>query len=373
MMNYDPQSRDAHDMLALYRPDLAEVLGSQGLPSYRLQQTYEHLVRRPMRPFAEATALPGSIRVSLDELGASTLALAAQRVAADGTVKLLLSTRDGSLVETVIMPYRRRVTLCVSSQVGCAVGCAFCATGAMGFRRNLSVAEIVDQVRAAAGALASAGAYPSNVVFMGMGEPLLNLQSVLASIRVLTDPGGMNLAHRSIAVSTVGIPAGIARLGRAEPQVNLALSLHGADDRTRALLIPTPHCHPLAEVLAAAWQHFEQTHRKLLVEYVLLAGLNDSPADARRLAALLRGHVVTVNLLTWNPVRLPGGLRDHTTDPPRRPAKALSRFKPSLPAAVAAFREALVSARIEAVIRKARGSDIEAACGQLAGELESYR
>jgi 23S rRNA (adenine2503-C2)-methyltransferase len=371
-MTQGSQTRDAQSVLGLYRPDLAELLGARGLPSYRLEQVYEHLVRRPMRPFTEATALPADIRQSLDDLGASTLALAGQRAAADGTVKLLLSTRDGAFIETVIMPYRRRITVCVSSQVGCPVGCAFCATGAMGFRRNLSVAEIVDQLRAAAVTLSNADARVSNLVFMGMGEPLLNLQTVLASIRVLTDERGLNLAHRSISVSTVGIPAGIAHLGGAEPQVNLALSLHGATDRTRALLIPAAHRHPLAEILSASWQHFEQTHRKLLVEYVLLSGVNDSTADARRLAGLLRGRVVAVNLLTWNPVHQPCGIGGDSLSRPRPPAEGLSRFQPSPASVVAAFRETLVGARIETVVRRGRGSDIEAACGQLAGRREEY-
>ena len=370
-MNQDSQSKQAQSVLGLYRPDLAEILDAQGLPSYRLDQAYEHLVRRPMRPFAEATALPAGIRRSLDDLGASTLAPAGQRVAADGTVKLLLSTRDGLLIETVLMPYRQRVTVCVSSQVGCPVGCAFCATGAMGFRRNLSVAEIVDQFRAAAATLSDADARVSNLVFMGMGEPFLNLQTVLASIRVFTDARGLNLAHRSISVSTVGIPAGIARLARAEPQVNLALSLHGATDRTRALLIPAAHRHPLAEILSASWHHFEQTHRKLLVEYVLLHGVNDSTADAKRLAGLLRGHVVTVNLLPWNPVRPPSGTRGEPAGRPGLAVGGLARFQPSPAIVAAAFRETLLGARIETVIRRGRGSDIEAACGQLAGRSEA--
>jgi 23S rRNA (adenine2503-C2)-methyltransferase len=328
-------------------------------------------MRKPGRPFAEATSLPADLRESLDQLGASTLSPAGQRSSADGTVKLVLSAVDGSLIETVVMPYRRRVTVCISSQVGCPVGCVFCATGAMGLRRNLSVAEIVDQVRAASASLAGAGSRVSNLVFMGMGEPLLNLQAVLAAIRVLTDPRGLNLAHRSISVSTVGIPAGIIRLGRTEPQVNLALSLHGANDPTRALLIPSTYRHPLTEVMAAAWQHFELTHRKLLIEYVLLSGVNDSTADARQLATLLRGHVVTVNLLACNPIQ-PGGIR--LVKPGGAgvsAARSPLRFQPSPPDAVAVFRETLLRAGVETVIRSARGGDIEAACGQLAGGRRS--
>jgi len=192
----------------------------------------------------------------------------------------------------------------------------------------------------------------SNLVYMGMGEPLLNLQAVLDSIRVLTDPRGLGLSHRSVSVSTIGIPSGIIRLGRVQPQVNLALSLHAPNDRTRALLVPDRFRHPIAEVLSAAWEHFALTGRKLLIEYVLLRGVNDSADDARALAGLLRGHVVAVNLLNWNPIA--------------RTGPQLS-FQPSVPAAVSAFREALVAAHIETVVRRSKGGSIQGACGQLAG------
>ena len=287
----------------------------------------------------------------------------------DGTSKLLLEARDGSQIEAVVMPYGSRATVCVSSQVGCAVGCAFCATGALGFRRNLSTAEIVDQLRAAAGVAAEVGWRISNVVYMGMGEPLLNLGAVLDSIRVITSPHGLGMGHRSLSVSTVGIPNGILRLARAEPQVNLALSLHAVDDASRALLIPEGFRRPLADVLDAAWEHFAITGRKLLVEYVLLQGVNDSVDDARKLAALLRGHVVAVNLLAWNPVCPEEA---EAAEPGRGPRRRRT-FRPSSPAAVAAFRAALRAANIEAVVRQSKGAGIEAACGQLAGARGSYQ
>jgi 23S rRNA (adenine2503-C2)-methyltransferase len=270
----------------------------------------------------------------------------------------------------LIMPYRKRTTACISSQVGCPVGCAFCATGTAGFRRNLSAAEIVDQVRAAALVAAEEDGRVSNLVYMGMGEPLLNLQAVLSSIEVLSHPHGLNMGHRSISVSTVGIPAGIVRLAHAEPQVNLALSLHSVWDRTRELLIPPRHRHPLDDILAAAWEHFALTHRKLLVEYTLLQGVNDSIEDARRLATLMRGHVVTVNLLSWNPVHVIG--HDETVGPGSGPSASEKRhtaFLPSSRAAVGAFRDALLNAKVEVTIRESRGADIEAACGQLAGRV----
>lgn len=393
-------------LLALYRPDLRDALDRAGVPAYRYDQVYEHMIRRPLQPFAQASALPADIRHALDALEASYLAPVESRTASDGTVKLLLRARDGALLEAVMMPYQKRVTLCLSSQAGCPVGCVFCATGALGFRRNLCTAEIVDQARAVSALALDEGRRISNIVYMGMGEPLLNLQAVLDSIRVFTDPKGMALAHRALSVSTVGIPSGIIRLANAEPQVNLALSLHAADDGTRARLIPRKHLHPLAEILTAAWEHFAITRRKLLVEYVLLRGVNDSVEHAKKLAGLLRGHVVAVNLLVWNPVAglAPGNLLDAPAGKPRRegphsgpadrgarassgfaardigpgrgtdPGAAesrFSRFQPSPPAAVAAFRETLLASHIETVVRRSKGADIQAACGQLAARSAS--
>ncbi len=360
------RDRSPQAILALYRPDLAGILASADAPAFRHMQVLEHLSRHPEAPFAEATNLPAGLRDGLEGAGTCVLSLAARREAADGTVKFLLETRDELHVEAVVMPYGRRTTVCVSSQAGCPVGCEFCATGALGFQRNLSAAEIVDQVRVA---MSEVSSRISNVVYMGMGEPLLNLQPVLDSVRVLTAPSGLGLGHRSISISTVGIPRGILRLARTEPQVNLAISLHAADDATRALLIPDQYRHPLSEILEAAWQHFAITRRKLLIEYVLLAGVNDSPDDARRLAGLLRGHVVTVNLLTWNPV---GPLEPSTSGSRkdnRRPKVGLS---PPNPAAVAAFRATLQAAHVDAVVRQSKGGGIEAACGQLAGRVRSY-
>ncbi|OFW61282.1 MAG: 23S rRNA (adenine(2503)-C(2))-methyltransferase [Actinobacteria bacterium RBG_16_64_13] len=339
------------------------MLDATGSPPYRRAQILEHLVRRPLQPFSQATALPADVREALEPLGVTTLELAGTRTAPDGTNKLLLRGRDGATIETVIMRYRDRVTVCISSQVGCPVGCAFCATGGMGLRRNLTAAEMTDQVRTAVVVAAEDGRRVSNLVYMGMGEPLLNLQAVLDSIRVLTDPHGLGLSHRAVSVSTIGVPGGMIRLGHAEPQVNLALSLHATDDATRALLVPSRFRHPISELLEAAWEHFSITHRKLLIEYVLLRGVNDSLDDARRLAALLRGHVVTVNLLEWNPVSqraLPGG------------ESFPASFRPSLMASVVAFRETLLASHVEAVVRRSKGAGIQAACGQLAGRAAEW-
>ena len=370
-------------LLESYRPDMFRILDEAGAPAFRYAQVVEHLFRRPGTSLSEASALPEDLRAALEKAGHSTLRVAGTRKASDGTTKLLLASRDGCLTEAVSMPYGQRMTVCVSSQVGCAVGCAFCATGGMGFKRNLSAAEIVDQLRAAVAA-AEPQQRLTNVVYMGMGEPLLNLGAVLESVRILTSPAGLGLGHRSLSISTVGIPSGIVRLARAEPQVNLAVSLHAADDTTRALLIPEQFCRPIQDVLEAAWEHFAITRRKLLVEYVLLAGVNDSVDDARRLAALLRGHVVAVNLLAWNPVQVGGGDASHLAGDGRETAQGRARgsdaasrqgprtFLPSTPAAVAAFRSALRDSHIEAVVRQSKGGGIEAACGQLAGSARTY-
>ena len=322
--------------------------------------------------------LPGQMRATLDPLATCTLTLVEARSSSDGTTKLLLSGRDGLPVETVIMRYSQRATVCISSQCGCPVGCSFCATGAMGLRRSLTVAEIVDQVRAAAALVGEEGRRVSNVVYMGMGEPLLNLGPVLESVRILTQPLGQGLAHRSLSISTIGIPRGILRLAHTEPQVNLAVSLHAPDDRTRALLVPQSHRHSVGEILDAAWQHFDLTHRKLLVEYVLIEGVNDSADHAQRLAGILRGHVVTVNLMAWNQT-LPSvwAHGEQSTCPQAEPqthhldsataSGQARRLRSSSPAAIAAFKNMLVAAHIETVVRRSKGAGIQAACGQLAG------
>ena len=336
----------ARDALQMYRPDLAALLAEGDYPTYRYAQVYEHLMHHPVAPFSQATALGKDLREVLESEGASVFRLLKRTDDRDGTTKLLLANADGSAVETVAIRYPRRTTVCISTQVGCALGCAFCVTGSIRFRRNLTVAEIVDQVREARAVLADEGGLLQNVVFMGMGEPLLNLDAVLASLRILKDPGGLGFSQRSLSLSTVGIPAGIRRLAEQEPQVNLAISLHAADDALRTRLVPANRRYPLREVMQAAEDHFRLTHRKLFVEYVLLGGVNDSEKQAQKLADLLRRRVVAVNLIPWNPGQ--------------------GEFRPSSPAAVAAFQGVLAGRGFEVTVRESKGQRIEAACGQLA-------
>ncbi|MCZ7663940.1 MAG: 23S rRNA (adenine(2503)-C(2))-methyltransferase RlmN [Thermoleophilia bacterium] len=341
-----PATLNARDLLAIYRPDISEELVRLNAPPYRHTQLYEHLVRRPGATFIEASSLPLNLREALAARGHTTLEVRARQDSADGTTKLLFAARDGVLLESVIMRYARRSTVCVSTQVGCSLACTFCSTGAMGFIRDLTAAEIVDQVRAAMALLETEEKRVGNIVFMGMGEPLLNLDAVLVAIRVLKDPAGMDFAQRALSVSTVGIPAGIRRLARVEPQVNLALSLHAADDTLRTRLMPVNRRFPIAQVMRAVDDHFVLTHRKLFVEYLMLAGVNDQLRHAHTLATLLQGRVLTVNLIPWNP-----GCGD---------------YRPSSPAAIAAFQQQLAERGVEATIRAGRGLDIAAACGQLA-------
>ena len=336
----------SRDALTAYRPDVARVLEELALPPYRYQQVYEHLMHHPLVSFAEATALPGDLRRSLDTIGVSTVEQVRLREDEDGTTTMLLQAADGLRFESVLMRYRRRTTLCVSSQIGCPLGCTFCVTGSIGFRRDLTTAEIVDQARTAMGLLATEGTRLTNVVFMGMGEPLLNLDAVLPALALLYDGNGLGLAQRALSVSTIGLPAGIRRLAREAPQVNLALSLHAPDDALRATIMPATRRHPLWEVFKATDDHFQLTHRKLFVEYLLLAGVNDAPRHAHAVADLLRGRVVTVNLMPWNT-----GCGD---------------YQPSPPETVRGFRDVLLARGIETSIRLSRGAGAQGACGQLA-------
>jgi 23S rRNA (adenine2503-C2)-methyltransferase len=265
----------------------------------------------------------------------------------DGTVKWRLRAADDVAVEAVLIAHEReRRTVCVSSQAGCALGCRFCATGAMGPGRDLSAWEIVDQALLAAAEARAQGARLANVVFMGMGEPLQNADAVLEACAELHDPRGLGLSARRIAISTVGWVPGIARLAAHPLPVRLAVSLHVADDETRSRLMPINRRYPIASLMAACRRYCDSTGRRVFVEYLLLDGVNDAPADARRLAALLRDGRFHVNLIRYNPTA--------------GPYRASSRERRE------AFSAALADAGIEASVRRSRGADIAAACGQLA-------
>jgi 23S rRNA (adenine2503-C2)-methyltransferase len=301
-----------------------------------------------------ALKLPHALRDRLQsEFVPLASAPAARQVAADGTVKLLLRLADGRTIESVVMPaYREdRVAGCLSSQVGCALACDFCATAQSGFARNLTAGEMVEQFLHLRREAQAIGRRLQTIVFMGMGEPLLNLENVLAAVRRIAAGELGALGRRQITVSTVGIVPGIDALAAADLNVNLAVSLHAPDDATRAALIPTGRRFGIAEILAAA-DRFQARNggRPISIQYCLLQGVNDSPAQARQLAALLAGRRLHVNLLHYNPTG--AGLTGRT-------------YEASPRAAAEAFMAELRARRVVAHFRRPRGRDIDAACGQL--------
>ncbi len=318
---------------------LDQFLSERGEPAYRARQVWEWTARGT-GSFDDMTTLSKALRAALSEsVPFSTLEVVTERRSRDGTLKTLFRTADGHPVEAVLMRYRDgRRSVCLSSQSGCPLTCTFCATGAMRFGRNLTASEILDQ------ALHFRRLETvDHAVYMGMGEPFLNFDEVLASARRLPDLG---ITHRRTTISTVGWLPGLRRfVDEVEQPIRLALSLHAADPEKRSALMPVNDRYPLSDVLAECRRYVALRHRKVFVEYVMLAGVNDSPADAKALAALLDGKAFKVNLIPYNPTgRFEGSSRD-----------AIERFK-----------AVLERARIPATVRLTRGQDIEAACGQLA-------
>jgi 23S rRNA (adenine2503-C2)-methyltransferase len=350
---------DARPGLAGLEPDaLREWLVGHGQTGYRARQVADALWRGHVRSAAEIRTLPASLRAELDAAFRFDTLTTTDVQASDGglTEKALHRLGDGSLIESVLMRYpsragsRERTTLCISSQVGCAVGCPFCATGELGFGRDLTTAEIVDQVRWAARRLVGEGRHLTNVVYMGMGEPLLNLDRVLASVGALSDPARFGLGARHITVSTSGVVPGIRRLTALGPQFTLAVSLHAAHDPLRDVLVPLNRRWPVAEVLAAARDHARTTGRRVSYEYTMIGGVNDTDVDAEALATLLRGDLAHVNLIPMNPVA-------HTP------------WTASPMPVIEAFAARIRAAGIPVSIRRNRGQEIGAACGQLAAEF----
>ncbi|MGE0727412.1 MAG: 23S rRNA (adenine(2503)-C(2))-methyltransferase RlmN [Acidimicrobiia bacterium] len=327
----------------LDRGELAALLADQ--PGYRVDQVWQGLYAQGRAP-SEMTNLPAALRHRLDEAAPAALEVADEQVADRGqTVKTLWSLHDGALVESVLMHYRDRTTVCVSTQAGCAMGCGFCATGQAGFRRHLQPGEIIEQVIRARRSAAGGGRRLSNVVFMGMGEPLANYDRLWTAIRRLH--GDVGLSARHLTVSTVGVVAGIRRMATEPEPVNLAVSLHAADDALRDELVPINRRHPLDELMEACRTYLAAKNRRLSFEWALIDGVNDRPHDAELLAARARPLRAHVNLIPLNAT--PG--YPTVGSPPER---------------VAAFRDQLVALGVNATVRRNRGTDIAAACGQLA-------
>jgi 23S rRNA (adenine2503-C2)-methyltransferase len=318
---------------------LESTLRELGEPPYRAQQVWEWTARGA-RGYDAMTNLPRGLREELESnVPFSTLAVETERESRDGTVKTLFRTADGHPVEAVLMRYRdRRRTLCLSSQSGCPLTCTFCATGQMAFGRNLTASEILDQ------ALHFRRIEPvDHAVFMGMGEPMLNFDEVLAAARRLP---ALGITHRRTTISTVGWLPGLKRfVDEVDEPIRLALSLHAADGKLRSQLMPVNDRYPLREVLAECRRHAAEVNRRVYVEYVLLAGVNDAPDQARELAELLGPDDFKVNLIPYNPTGIYDG---------------------SSRARIATFKGVLDRAHVPATVRLTRGRDIEAACGQLA-------
>jgi 23S rRNA (adenine2503-C2)-methyltransferase len=329
-------------------PALRRRFQRDGIPAYRADQVTHWLYRQGVEDFGAMANLDLGLRRWLAERW-ETRALATERVqrSQDGVRKFALRAVDGAIVEAVSIPEERRSTLCISTQVGCPLACSFCATGARGFTRNLSTAEIVDQVCRVTETTGSREP-PSNIVFMGMGEPLLNLPSVLEAIRIFTDPKGFVMAPRRITVSTVGVVPRIRPLLEVGP-INLAVSLHATTDRVRDELVPLNRRFPLDELLQSLRRNdLLSPRRPVFFEYVLVGGVNDSLEDARRLPGLLRGIPCKVNVI---PLNVHSGVG----------------YQAPSPEVVDRFTAALHQGGLRVTLRRSRGADIGAACGQLAG------
>ncbi|MGC8800364.1 MAG: 23S rRNA (adenine(2503)-C(2))-methyltransferase RlmN [Chloroflexus aggregans] len=341
--------------------ELTELLKGWGEPSFRARQLYRHLYVNLTASIERMTDLPATLRVRLAELPLSTLRLERVQTGDAGlTRKALFRLPDGAVVETVLMVYPNRSTVCVSTQAGCGMGCVFCATGRLGLLRNLSSGEIVAQAIWASQELRTMNAAGptgrvTNLVFMGMGEPFANYDRWWQAVERLHDPQGFNLGARSMTVSTVGLVKGIERLANERLPVNLAISLHAPDDTLRSELMPVNRRYPIAELMAATRQYITKTRRRVSFEYVLLQGKNDHPHQAIALARLLRREtppgpmLVHVNLIPWNPV----------------PGTPLGRSEWER---VTAFQQILTDYGIPCTVRVERGIEIAAACGQLAGQ-----
>jgi 23S rRNA (adenine2503-C2)-methyltransferase len=353
------QPRATPALYDLSRPELEALLAGWGEPRYRAGQVWRWLYRRLPAGIAEMSDLPRPLRERLEaETVLGRLEPALDVASRDGsTHKLLFRLPDGQTIESVLMRYGEiegaagvaRRTACISSQAGCGMGCVFCATGQMGLLRNLTAGEIVEQVLWFQRQLVAADERLTNIVLMGMGEPLANYGPTLEAIRRLIDPEAFAFGQRRITLSTVGLVPGIERFTAEGLQVNLAVSLHAATDELRNRLVPINRRYPLDRLIAACRAYVAQTHRRLTFEWALIAGVNDDPAQARALAARVKGLLCHVNVIPVNPTRGYAG-------------------SPSDRRRVAAFSAVLEEAGIPVTVRVRRGIDIDAGCGQLATE-----
>ncbi|MBV6394775.1 MAG: putative dual-specificity RNA methyltransferase RlmN [Anaerolineales bacterium] len=329
---------------------LTDLLNRWNEPAYRAKQIWQGLYQHFYNAPDEFTSLPKSLRekiaahLTFDGLTpVSTLSSSDRH-----TIKTLFRLSGGDVIEAVLMRYDKRNTLCISSQAGCAMGCVFCATGQMGFKRHLASGEIVAQVLHYARLLQEEGERVTNVVVMGMGEPFHNYENTMSAIDRLNDPHGYNFGARRFTISTVGLVPAIRRFADEERQVNLAVSLHAADDETRLEMMPVDRKYPIADLIEACRYYVQKTGRRITFEWALIHGVNDTPETARKLASLLKGLLCHVNAIPLNPTTGYSG-------------KATDRGRAQI------FKETLEAAGIPCTIRMRRGIDIAAGCGQLAG------
>lgn len=326
-----------------------EVLKNQ--PAWRLKQVKTAIFKQLIDDWQLARGLPQPLRRDLAQN--CSLAINNKLFEAKNrqTVKALITLKDQKKIESVLIRHKNRNTICVSSQVGCPMGCIFCATGAMGFLRNLAADEIIEQVLLFARLLKKEGKRVDNVVFMGMGEPFLNYNNVIAAVKILNDEQGLNIGARHISISTIGIPAGIEKLIDEPLQLNLAVSLHAPNDRLRQKIIPAAKNYPLEKIIKAVWRYSHNTNRRVMFEYIMIDNVNDSDNCAYELVALIKNNLplklVFVNLIRYNPAR---------------------NFKPSNEQRIKQFKMILEDNNIETTQRFRFGQDIKAACGQLAAD-----
>ena len=348
------------DLRNLSRGQLTAMVKEIGIGATRANRIFSLLQQPGCHDLADLTMLKRELREKLARHGyLSHLAPATVEKSSDGTSKLAFRLADGAMIESVLIPTEHdRHTLCVSSQVGCAMGCRFCLTGTMGFTRNLTPAEIVNQVLATIEYMTAQGIHRAtprefinNLVFMGMGEPLANYDNLLTALNILMDVLGLEFTERRVTVSTCGIVPRIADLGR-DTRVNLAISMHSADDATRSRLMPVNRTYPLEQLLAACRAFPLGKKKVILIEYILLEGINDSDEDARLLAEKLSGIPCRINLLPYN----------QSADLP---------YRPPAPEQVKRFQKILRDQGFLTLVRDSRGADISAACGQLAGKIPS--
>lgn len=333
------------DIKDLSLKELESIFKDLAQEPFHARQVYAWMYKKGVLDFNAMSDLPAGLRKILaKEFSASCLFLAEKLKSKDGTQKLLLKLKDGNFIEAVIIPAQNRVTGCVSTQVGCKYACRFCASGASGFKRNLTTGEIIEE------ALFLKNNSPDNklthLVFMGIGEPLDNYDNLLKAIRIINSPDGLNIGARRITISTAGVIPGIERLSHEKIQVELSVSLHAASDKTRALIMPINKIYPLTELLAACRRYINKTGRQITFEYILIKGINSDLQNAGMLKKILWGLNCKVNLIPCNPVN------QLKAEPPDR-------------SEILSFKDALLRSGINATLRKPRGEDIRAACGQL--------